>query len=106
MDDEHALVLGGNELSDLLARAHPIRVRKALAETGRVVIENLEPFSHPHQALRFVYFVDKIYDNEITIAISSAITPFELFPGFLRAGGDNKKYSRATSRLVEMTNGG
>lgn len=100
---EAHLHLSFAELREQLASAHPIRVRKALERFDSLSISDLVAFSHPHDALRFVYFMDKVYDSDIKLMISSKLQPGELFPQSLTIGGDKKKYLRTVSRLTELT---
>jgi len=97
------LRLNFDELQQQLASAHPIRVRKAIEIFDALTISNLSAFTHPHDALRFVYFIDKVYDSDIQLMITSLLQPDELFPRSLTTGGDNKKYLRTVSRLTELT---
>jgi predicted ATPase len=56
-----------------------------------------------HHALRLVYFIDKIYDNDVELSVTAAIPLRELFSRTIYHGGDTKKYLRALSRLEELT---
>ncbi len=56
-------------------------------------------------ALRFVAFVDRVYDAQIPLLASG--TPFdEAFSAEMLAGGYRKKYLRAISRLISLTAAG
>jgi cell division protein ZapE len=56
-------------------------------------------------ALRFVHFVDKLYDREIKL-LASGCELESLFPESYRFGGFAKKYSRCLSRLGELLRDG
>jgi len=90
-------------LLHILSLAHPIRVRKALEAFDAVVLREAEEIYTPHEALRFVYFIDKAYDNNTLLLALSQIAPSQLFHYSYFNGGDTKKYRRAISRLEEMS---
>lgn len=102
----HHLSLTFASLRKLLGSAHPIRIRKAIAQFESLLITDLTSFDHPHDALRFVYFIDKVYDCDIKLTTTSFLTPKEMFPESIVTGGDKKKYMRTESRLLELTNFG
>ncbi len=67
----------------------------------------MHPFTSQTDALRFVAFVDRLYDGQV--AIRAEGTPLdEVFPDDMLAGGYRKKYQRAISRLhgADETRGG
>ena len=90
-------------LLQLLASAHPIRVRSAVARTPSISIEEARQIDDPHAALRFVYFIDKVYDDDVALQFDSGIPTKSLFSASILKGGDTKKYLRAISRLEELT---
>jgi cell division protein ZapE len=99
----HHLSLSFEALRSLLASAHPIRIRKAIGQFQSLLVTDLDAFQHPHDALRFVYFIDKVYDCDIRLIVTSLLEPIELFVDMFVIGGDKKKYLRTVSRLVELT---
>jgi cell division protein ZapE len=86
-----------------LAAAHPIRVRRAMSRLASIHIDNLSPITDPHAALRFVYFVDKVYDDDIEFSATASVAITEVFSPSIFRGGDTKKYLRAISRLAELS---
>jgi cell division protein ZapE len=89
---------------DLLAhlgRLHPIRFNSLLEGVDAVFLEGLSPIDKQDDALRFVHFVDKLYDREIRLSLSG-VNLEELFPATYRFGGYAKKYARCLSRLGEL----
>jgi cell division protein ZapE len=97
------LSLEFDEMEELLESAHPIRIRLALKNFDAVIIDEFGIFDHPHEALRFVYFVDKLYDNNIKLTVFSRVKISEIFHPTIMKGGDTKKYRRTLSRLIELT---
>ena len=100
---KHHLQIEFSHLLRDIATAHPIRVRKAVADLRSVEITDVRTIDHPHEALRFVYLVDKLYDNDVALYVHSEVPISHLFHSSLHIGGDTKKYLRTLSRLEEMT---
>jgi cell division protein ZapE len=84
-----------------LARLHPIRFAGLLEGIQAIFVRNLEPIRSQDDALRFVHFVDKLYDRELRFAASGCDLE-QLFLGTYRYGGYAKKYARCLSRLGEL----
>ena len=86
-----------------LARHHPVRYAALLAPLTDVFIEGLSPMDDQAVALRFVHFIDKLYDQEVRLAASlTAPTLTDLFLVEYRDKGYAKKYRRCLSRLHEL----
>jgi cell division protein ZapE len=96
------IAMNFGEFLDVLSKVHPMRIRNALSKIDTLILRNIAQISHPHEALRFVYAVDKAYDNNIMLMASSSIGIDELFHNSYFTGGDTKKYLRTMSRLREM----
>ena len=94
-----------DRFSDLvghLARVHPSRYIKLIEGLSAVGLRDVEPFTDQSAALRFVAFIDRVYDAELPIRATG--TSLDLaFPDEMLAGGYRKKYLRAISRLVAST---
>ena len=80
-----------------------MRIRQSLHGIRSIAVTEVTPIEDAHAALRMVYFVDKIYDNDVDLAVTSAIPLDTLFEKRYFHGGDTKKYLRALSRLRELT---
>ncbi len=52
--------------------------------------------------LRWVHFIDKLYDRAVPLAMTSTIALGELFPRDFLTGAYGKKFSRCLSRMEEM----
>ena len=62
----------------------------------------MQPFTDQTDALRFVAFVDRLYDAQVRDRRDG--TPLDqVFGDEMLAGGYRKKYLRAVSRLVALT---
>jgi cell division protein ZapE len=98
-------VVSDDSFGDLvahLARVHPSRYIKLIEGLSVVGVRDVEPFADQSAALRFVAFIDRVYDAELPIRATG--TSLDLvFPEEMLAGGYRKKYLRAISRLVAST---
>ncbi|MER3426191.1 MAG: cell division protein ZapE [Thermus sp.] len=84
-----------------LRTLHPIRYRFLLDGVRTVYLQGLQPIQDQNDALRFVYFVDVLYNLGLGLRASGA--PLEaLFLESHRSGPFAKKYGRALSRLAEL----
>jgi cell division protein ZapE len=89
----------------LLARLttlHPIRYARLVAPLEALFVEGLEPFDDQDEALRFVHLVDKLYDQQVRLALSAGCPLPDLFLPEYRDKGYRKKYQRCLSRLHEL----
>jgi cell division protein ZapE len=87
-----------------LGKVHPSRYVRLVEGIDTVAIRNVHPFVNQTDALRFVAFVDRLYDAQVRI-LASGTTLDEVFPADMLAGGYSKKYRRAMSRLIALTTG-
>ena len=85
-----------------LASVHPSRYIRLIDELSLVGLRDVAPLSDQSAALRFVAFIDRVYDAQLPIRATG--TSLDLvFPEEMLAGGYRKKYLRAISRLVAST---
>jgi len=108
---ELAAVDGATTLDDFvdvlahLAQVHPSRYVGLVDSLSAVGLTGVSVFTSQTDALRFVAFVDRLYDAQVRVIASGA--PLDsIFPEDMLSGGYRKKYLRATSRLVALTNMG
>ena len=93
------------DLLALLDRRHPIRYAQMLDPLAALFLEGLAPMERQDIALRFVHFVDKLYDDGISLIASATpavATLHDLFLPEYRDKGYAKKYRRCVSRLTEL----
>lgn len=100
---QDVIYISYKDLKNLLSSTHPMKIRTLLSSVNAFVISGFLEFTHPHEALRFVYFIDKCYDDNIAIVVSSDVPLSSIFHHTIMNGGDTKKYRRTLSRLNEMT---
>jgi len=85
-----------------LATVHPARYVGLVEGLSTVGIRDVHPLPGQAEALRFVAFVDRLYDAQVRIVATGR--PLDrVFGEEMLAGGYRKKYLRAISRLIAMT---
>ncbi|GAA6746005.1 cell division protein ZapE [Thermus brockianus] len=89
------------ELLAHLRTLHPIRYRYLFEGLEVVYLQGLAPIPDQNDALRFVHFVDQLYNLGLALRASGAPLK-EIFPESYRHGPFAKKYGRALSRLAEL----
>jgi cell division protein ZapE len=97
-----ALLLSLGELLRALGRVHPLRYADLIRATSEVFLSDVGPIRDLADALRFVHFIDRLYNSATPLTASSDHTLGELFPPAFLAGPYGKKCSRCLSRLEEM----
>jgi cell division protein ZapE len=95
VDDFAALV-------DHLGTVHPARYVGLVEGLAVVGLRDVLPLPGQTEALRFVAFVDRLYDGQVRI-VATGLPLDRVFGEDMLAGGYRKKYLRAISRLVAMT---
>jgi cell division protein ZapE len=88
-----------------LATMHPSRYLTLIEGVSAVFITGVHPLDDQNVALRLVSLTDRLYDAGIPVVASGAKLD-TVFPEEMLAGGYRKKYLRATSRLLALTNAG
>lgn len=94
-------VVGPTKLNQVLSQVHPSKYRRMLSGLTALGIGGMEPFSSQATALRFVAFVDRIYELEIRLGYSG-ISLEEMFPAAFMSGGYRLKFGRTLSRLFAL----
>lgn len=97
-----ALLVSFAELRAALRRVHPIRYSALVERMDALLIEELAPIRELPDGLRWVHFIDKLYDGAVPLAASAAMPLGELFPASFLAGAYGKKFSRCLSRMEEL----
>jgi cell division protein ZapE len=88
-----------------LSTLHPSRYGALLDGVEALGMIGMRPIEDQNAALRFVVFVDRLYDRSIPVA-ASGFAADRLFTPELLGGGYRKKYLRAVSRLISLTKAG
>lgn len=100
-DPMTSVVVTHRDLNRHLLDIHPSRFARLLESVEALVIEDLMPMPDQNVALRFVHFVDKLYDMGLPAALTG-VNLGQVFSETYRHGAYAKKYSRALSRLSEL----
>lgn len=85
-----------------LAVVHPSRYAKLVDGLAAVAIRDVAVFGNQTDALRFVAFVDRLYDGQVRV-IATGVPLDAVFAEDMLNGGYRKKYLRAISRLIALT---
>jgi cell division protein ZapE len=86
-----------------LSQVHPSRYVKLVDGLDAIGIRDVHTLTDQSDALRFVAMVDRLYDAQVRVLATG--TPLDqVFGEEMLAGGYRKKYLRATSRLIALTN--
>ena len=96
------LSLDFDELTDLLKSVHPSRYGGLVAQVGTVYLHDVRTIPDQNQALRFVHFVDKLYDSAVQLRATGVVPLGELFDPSYRHSAYHKKHERCLSRLGEL----
>jgi cell division protein ZapE len=93
-----------DEFSDLLkhlSTIHPSGYGKMLAGVSHLAIRDVRKLENQVDALRFVAFVDRAYESQLSMT-GSGLALTDVFSQEYLSGGYRKKYLRAVSRLGAM----
>ena len=97
-----AVRAGFDALLAAIAEVHPIRYHALAEAVDALLVDGVRPVADMLEGLRWVHFVDKLYDNAVPLAATSGVALGALFPPSFLAGAYGKKFSRCLSRLEEM----
>jgi len=90
------------ELMKHLATLHPSTFVRLIEHVDLIAISDAFVLTNQTDALRFVAFIDRVYDAQIPI-VSTGVPLDEIFGSDMLEGGYRKKYLRCMSRLVALT---
>jgi cell division protein ZapE len=91
-----------DQLLSHLAKVHPSKFLKLIDGVDAVVLTNAHVLQDQSAALRFVSFVDRLYESQVKLA-STGIGFTEVFSSEYLSGAYKKKYLRAISRIGSLT---
>ena len=90
------------QLMDILTSLHPIHYQSLVEGVGAIYISGIEPIAFQNNALRFVHFIDKLYDQQVQFRATGPGPLSELFDPSYRNSAYAKKHHRCLSRLKEL----
>ena len=91
-----------DDLTEFLGSVHPVRYRGTLEQVDAFYLRGVRTIPGQAEALRFVHFIDKLYDLEIGLVASGETRLGELFDPRYRRSAFQKKHERCLSRLAEL----
>lgn len=86
----------------LLQSLHPIRYGELLKQVGTLYVARPEVIPNQNDALRFVHFIDKLYDMKVGLCLAGTLPLEELFDSSYRNSAYAKKHYRCLSRIGEL----
>jgi cell division protein ZapE len=86
-----------------LSKVHPTKFRKLLADTPAIALTGVYQLSDQVDALRFVSFIDRAYEQQLPIRTHGTVAATEIFDDTMLGGGYRKKYLRAISRIGALS---
>jgi cell division protein ZapE len=92
------------ELTGLLAETHPMRDVAWLLELDRIALDRLEPLPDSDRTMRFVRFIDRVYDRNVGLSAGVTPAPEEILARFRDQPCFALHYARCRSRLIELLN--
>ncbi|MDQ0612773.1 cell division protein ZapE [Microbacterium sp. W4I4] len=98
-------VASDDEFSEVirhLAKVHPSRYIRMIDGLDAVGLRDVRVLTDQSEALRFVAFVDRVYDAQLPV-LATGVPLDSVFAEEMLGGGYRKKYLRAVSRLNALT---
>ncbi|SEC21065.1 cell division protein ZapE [Paramicrobacterium humi] len=93
---------GFDDLIAHLAHVHPSRFVKLIEGAELIAVQGVRVLDSQAAALRLVAFIDRVYDAQLPV-VASGIPLDEVFTDEMLNGGFRKKYLRAMSRMIALT---
>jgi cell division protein ZapE len=90
------------ELASLLAETHPMRDAAWLLEVDQIDLDRLEALPDNDRTMRFVRFIDRVYDRDVRLRVGPAPPPEAILACFRDLPRFALHYARCRSRLVEL----
>jgi cell division protein ZapE len=97
-----ALLVDFAALLDGLGRVHPIRFAGLVGHLEALFVNSVGSIERLPDALRWVHFVDTLYESAVPMRVASTVPLGSLFRPEFVAGPYGKKLSRCLSRMEEM----
>jgi cell division protein ZapE len=102
-EDERVVCFRATELRRFLAATHPMYDAAWLDEVDRIQLDRLEPMGDTDEALRFVRFIDRVYDRDVALSLAEPSVSIEELLQSLRDDARFRlHYVRCRSRLSEL----
>ena len=88
-----------DDLLGHLSTLHPTKYRALAKNAGAIAITGIYQLHDQVPALRFVAFIDRMYEQQIPLRTSGSVPATKVFSKTMIDGGYRKKYLRAVSRI-------
>lgn len=88
-----------DDLLKHLSTLHPTKYRALAKNAGAIGIYGIYQLEDQVPALRFVAFIDRMYEQQIPLRTSGSVSATQVFSRTMIEGGYRKKYLRAVSRI-------
>lgn len=99
---EGTLISSFAELIGALETVHPIRYGELASRVSGVAVEGIDRIPGLPESLRWVHFIDSVYNAGVPFAATGKRPLSELFPPGAVEGPFGKKLSRCVSRMEEL----
>lgn len=86
-----------------LAGIHQVKYRKLIADLQGCALIGVRPITDQLQGLRFVVLVDRLYEQQVPLRSSGALSLSQVFSDELLESGYRKKYLRCQSRILALS---
>jgi cell division protein ZapE len=86
-----------------LGTLHQTKYRALLKDVGAYGLHDVFQLEDQTFALRFVSFIDRMYEQQIPLRTSGDVSATQIFSQTMIEGGYRKKYLRAVSRIGALT---
>lgn len=104
--EPRVLPVDWTQLVAFLYEVHPMYDAAWLDEVDLIVIDRLEPLENTDQALRFVRFIDRVYDRDVCLRVTGGpIDPSKLLAPLANDRRFQMHFARCRSRLTELLAG-
>lgn len=101
--DLRVLCVDWAQLQAFLYDVHPMYDAAWLDTVDLIVVDRMERLSDTDSALRFVRFIDRVYDRDVRLKVTSdSVDPAELLAPLAKDRRFRLHYARCRSRLVEL----
>jgi cell division protein ZapE len=92
-----------DQLLKHLASLHPTKYRALVSKATGVGISSFHQLEDQGQALRFVGFIDRLYEAKVPLRTQGEVPATMVFSDTMKLGGYRKKYLRAVSRIGALS---
>jgi len=100
--EPHVARLRWEELSALLDETHPMRDVAWLLALDGIELDQIKPLPDNDRSMRFVRFIDRVYDRDVRLSAAVTPSPEEILARFREQPRFALHYARCRSRLTEL----